>query len=121
MGKFGFQNLEVYQLAKELVIDIYKATNSFPSNEKYALAQQMNRSAVSIPSNIAEGYSRFSDKEKIHFLNMAYGSLMELTCHYEISNDLDYISQKDFDNYITKANNLAVKINNFRSYIKNKK
>lgn len=88
-----------------------------PSEEKYALCQQMNRAAVSIPSNIAEGYSRFSTKEKMHFMNMAYGSLMELTCQYEIAKDLGYISQEQLNKYIDKAKNLAVKISNFRKAI----
>jgi four helix bundle protein len=88
-----------------------------PSEEKYALCQQMNRAAVSIPSNIAEGYSRFSTKEKMHFMNMAYGSLMELTCQYEIAKDLNYITQEQLNQYINKAKNLAVKISNFRKAI----
>lgn len=117
MGGFGFQSLEIYRLAKELVIDCYNITRGMPSEEKYALCQQMNRAAVSIPSNIAEGYSRFSTKEKIHFMNMAYGSLMELTCQFEIARDLNYISQEQLNEYIDKAKNLAVKISNFRKAI----
>lgn len=114
---FGFQSLEIYRLAKELVIGCYNITRGMPSEEKYVLCQQMNRAAVSIPSNIAEGYSRFSTKEKMHFMNMAYGSLMELTCQYEIAKDLDYITQEQLDQYINKAKNLAVKISNFRKAI----
>ena len=116
-GGFGFQSLEIYRLAKELVIDCYNITRDMPSEEKYALCQQMNRAAVSIPSNIAEGYSRFSTKEKMHFMNMAYGSLMELTCQYEIARDLNYISQEQLNEYVDKAHNLAVKISNFRKAI----
>ena len=114
---FGFQSLEIYQLAKELVVGCYNITRGMPSEEKYALCQQMNRAAVSIPSNIAEGYSRFSTKDKMHFMNMAYGSLMELTCQYEIAKDLGYISQEQLNQYIDKAKNLAVKISNFRRTI----
>ena len=116
-GGFGFQSLGIYQLAKELVIDCYNITSGMPSEEKYALCQQMNRSAVSIPSNIAEGYSRFSTKDKMHFMNMAYGSLMELTCQFEIARDLNYISPEQFNEYMDKAKNLAVKISNFRRTI----
>ena len=117
MSSFGFQSLEIYQLAKELVVDCYAITRNFPAEEKYALCQQMNRAAVSVPSNIAEGYSRFSTKEKMHFMNMAYGSLMELTCQFEIAKDLGYISQEQLNEYIDKAKNLAVKISNFRRTI----
>ena len=81
---FGFQKLQIYQLAKEIVKYNYKLTKKFPSEEKFALMQQMNRSAVSVPSNIAEGTSRKSNKDKAHFINIAYGSLMELICQMEI-------------------------------------
>ncbi len=115
--RFGFQALEVYQLAKEIVVSTYRVTKGFPGEERYALSQQMNRAAVSIPSNIAEGYSRASTKDKMHFMNMAYGSLMELTCQFEIAADLGYISQEGLDDYLEKARNLAVKISNFRRAI----
>ena len=66
---FSFQKLEIYQLSKELVKYIYKLSSSFPSDEKYALVLQINRAAVSIASNIAEGTSRNGCQEKIHFIN----------------------------------------------------
>ncbi len=72
---FGFQKLEIYQLSKELVKDIYKLSSSFPSDEKYALVQQINKAAVSVASNIAERTSRNGSKEKIHFINVSYSSL----------------------------------------------
>ena len=89
MSYFGFQKLEIYQLAKELVLENYRNTKTFPENERYALIQQMNRAAISIPSNIYEGYVRDSVKDKCHFLNMAYGSMMELVCQYETSKELE--------------------------------
>ena len=110
---FKFQKLEIYQLAKEIVKFNYRLTKDYPNEEKYALVQQMNRSAISIPSNIAEGSSRRSDKERIHFLNIAYGSLMELTCQMEISLELGYIDQSVYNEYIKLVNNLSVKMNNF--------
>lgn len=117
MRSFGFQKLEIYQLAKSLAIENYKITGSFSNNEKFALVQQMNRAAVSIPSNIAEGYAREGGKDKCHFFNIAYGSLMELTCQYEIARDLEYINEDQYESYTCCAFDLAVKISNFRKYI----
>lgn len=117
MKSFGFQNLEIYQLAKSLAIENYKITGSFSNNEKFALVQQMNRAAISISSNIAEGYAREGSKDKCHFFNIAYGSLMELVCQYEISKDLAYINENQYEDFIRRAYDLAVKISNFRKYI----
>ena len=118
MKKFNFQNLEVYQISKELAVDNYKITDKFPDKERFALVQQMNRAAVSIPSNIAEGSGRVSSKDQSHFITMAYGSLMELTCQYEIAKDLGYITQDQFDIYLKKAKNLSVKLSNFKRAIR---
>ena len=79
-----------------MVKDIYLLLRKYPQNEQYAICDQMRRSAVSIPSNIAEGMSRSSKKEQIHFLEISYGSLMELYCQLEISKDINYISELDF-------------------------
>ena len=110
---FGFQKLEIYQLGKAIVKYNYKLTKEFPESEKYALAQQMNRSAVSIPSNIAEGVSRKTNKDKAHFVNMSFGSLMELACQMEIALELSYINQIEYDDFVKAAKNLSVKMSNF--------
>lgn len=110
---FGFQKLQIYQLAKEIVKYNYKLTKMFPSEERFALVQQMNRAAVSIPSNIAEGTSRKSNKDKAHFINISYGSLMELVCQMEISLELGYIEQGEYDEFVRMVKNLLVKMSNF--------
>ena len=120
MSYFGFQKLEIYQLAKELVLENYRNTKTFPENERYALIQQMNRAAISIPSNISEGYARDSVKDKCHFLNIAYVSMMELVCQYEISKELEYIDEENFKKFSNAAYKLAIKISNFRTYLKGK-
>lgn len=120
MKNFGFQNLEIYQLAKSLAVDNYMITGSFSNTEKFSLVQQMNRAAISIPSNIAEGYAREGSKDKCHFFNIAYGSLMELVCQYEIAKDLGYIDENQYKIFTCRAYDLAVKISNFRKYIINK-
>lgn len=96
METFNFQKLRVYQETRKLVKDIYLLLRKYPQNEQYAICDQMRRSAVSIPSNIAEGMSRSSKKEQIHFLEISYGSLMELFCQLEISKDINYINEEDF-------------------------
>ncbi len=73
---FGFQKLEICRLSKELVKDIYKLSSSHPQDEKYALVQQINKAAVSVSSNIAEGTNRNGYQKKIHFINISYSSLM---------------------------------------------
>ena len=79
--------------------------------------KQMNRAAVSIPSNIAEGMSRKNDKEKAHFIKIPYGSLMELICQMEMALELNYIGQTEYDEFIKKAKNLAIKMTNFMKII----
>ena len=90
---FSYRKLNVYQLSKKLVTDIYKLIGAFPNTETYALSDQLRRAAISIPSNIAEGTAKASPKEQFHFLEIAYGSLMEIMCQLEISYDLGYINQ----------------------------
>jgi len=114
---FRFQKLDVYQIAKELVKESYMVTKGFPDYERYALIPQINRAAISIPSNIAEGISRKSKKDQLHFLNMSYASLMELVCQVEISQKLGYISEEEADSFNLKARNLAVKTTNFMKSI----
>ncbi len=90
------KDLIVYQKSKELVIFVYKMLELFPDTEKFALCNQMRRAVVSVPSNIAEGMGRMSDKDQAHFLNMAYGSLMEVYAQADIAHDLKYIDNENF-------------------------
>ena len=88
MDKFTFFDLRVYKEAKQLVREVYSLVDSFPQNENYALSDQLRRAVVSVPSNIAEGSGRFSNKEKIHFVEIAYGSLAETLCQLDISDQV---------------------------------
>ena len=97
MNKFAFFDLRVYQESKLLVREVYSLLDKFPKTETYALGDQLRRAVVSVPSNIAEGSGRFSNKEKIHFLEIAYGSLTETLCQLDIAYDLDYINDKEFE------------------------
>ena len=86
----SFKDLVVWQKAYRLVLEIYKITQDFPSSELYGLSLQMRKAAVSIPSNIAEGYGRKHKAEYEHFLSIAYGSLLELQTQYLLAVDLKY-------------------------------
>ena len=90
-----YRELKVWQKAYNLCLDIYKVTKDFPKEERYGLTSQIRRSAVSIPSNIAEGYGRKTTQEYIHFLYIAYGSNCELETQVLLSIDLRYLKKKD--------------------------
>ena len=94
---FNFERLNAYQNARLLVKDVYNLLDKFPQKEEFALKSQLRRAVVSIPSNIAEGMGRISDKEKVHFIEIAYSSLMEVYCQLQLANDLNYITNSDFD------------------------
>ena len=89
------KNLDVWIKSMDLVETIYKLTQTFPDAEKFGLTSQMRRAAVSIPSNIAEGAARKGDKELIHFLHIALGSLSELETQYLIAVRLAFMEKED--------------------------
>ena len=91
MKSSDFTQLKVWQKSMDLTIIIYSLVKFLPQEENYALSDQMRRAAVSIPSNIAEGQGRASDKEYVHFLAMARGSLWELLTQLEICERLNYL------------------------------
>ena len=97
MNDFYYRKLVVYHRALELVAHVYGLSKSFPAEEQYGLTNQIQRAAVSVPSNIAEGMGRFSNKERVRFLEIANGSLMETMCQLEIALLLGYICQQQFD------------------------
>ncbi len=94
---YSFEKLKVWQEAKKLVVDVYRLLDSFPKFEKYALCDQIRRAIVSVPSNIAEGSGRRSLKEQIHFLEIAYGSLMETYNQLLIAIELTYITEESVE------------------------
>lgn len=97
MDGFSFMNLRVYKVAKQLVLDVYQMQERFPQEEKFALCAQLRRAVTSVPSNIAEGSGRVSLKEKIRFIEIAYGSLMETLCQLDIACDLNYITKDELN------------------------
>jgi four helix bundle protein len=107
MRFFTFEKLEVYQVARKLVKDIYELQNRFPSEERYALGDQIRRSATSITSNIAEGSGRNSLKEKIHFVEIAFGSMTESFSQLQNAQDLGYIQEADVEALRPQFNHVA--------------
>ena len=114
----NYNNLQIWQQAMDLVEDIYKLTASFPTEEKFGLVSQMTRAAVSIPSNIAEGAGRNSDKDFAHFISIAIGSLYELNTQIVLSERLGYINQTQSQELQKKLDNLQRKSVSFKSKLK---
>ena len=95
MEVFGYRKLIAYQKGREVVKRTYQLLKKFPAEERYAMCDQLRRASVSITSNIAEGINRFSVKDKAHFIEMAFGSLMEVSSQFEIAEELGYITVGD--------------------------
>ncbi len=109
------ENLDIWKLSIEFVTKVYSHTNEYPSEEKYGLCSQMRRAAVSIPSNIAEGAARKSDKVFIQFLYYSLGSLSELDTQLIISNNLGYKDSSDLRSDLTV---IKTKLLNYIGYLK---
>src|SRR5690606_35553506 len=113
-----FRKLEVWQLSKELTIDIYGITSKFPDAEKFGLINQIRRSSVSIISNIAEGSGRDTNPDYLRFITIALGSSYELDAQLEISFELNYISKSDYDELNSKLISIKKMLYNFSKYLK---
>ena len=110
-----YKDLEAWKEAIKLVKKVYDITSAFPKSEMYGLVSQINRCAVSIPSNIAEGCSRYSDKDTIRFIDIAIGSLAELDTQLIIAEELGFISYENSDivNLIGKQNAMLRGLKNY--------
>jgi len=96
MKIYSFEKLNVWKESLELVTSIYKITNNFPREEKFGLISQIRRATVSVSSNLAEGTSRKTNKDKAHFTTISFSSAMEVLNQLIISKELDYISENDY-------------------------
>ncbi len=103
----GYRKLIAWQKAKDLALDIYRCTQTFPKNEIYGLTSQLRRAAISVPSNIAEGKGRHSQKDFAHFLYQARGSLLEIETQLSIARDLGYLDPVTFNRALAKAEELG--------------
>ena len=119
--KNRFEDLKVWQEAHSLVVDIYKITKEFPSDEKFRLVDQICRSASSIAANIVEGNSRQYKTEYLQFLYMSKGSLEETKYHLLLAKDLGYVSALDYEGLIVRCNNVGSLLGGLIKYLKSHK
>ena len=120
MEDFFYKKVIAYQKARTFVIAIYALVKKFPEYEKYALCDQSRRAVISIPSNIAEGLGRMAVKERIHFLEIAYSSLNEVTCQMDIAQALNYITSEELDNIESMSAELGKILSGLRQSLMNK-
>ena len=113
--QYSFEKLNVWQEAKKLVVDVYHLLDCFPKFEKYALCDQIRRAIVSVPSNIAEGCGRVSIREQVHFLEIAYGSLLEAFNQLLIAIELNYITEKSVEEIKPTIDAVAKMLNGLRN------
>ena len=116
----NFQKLVIWQEAMDIVQVVYNATKAFPQAETYGLTSQMQRAAVSIPSNIAEGAGRNSDKEFANFLGIALGSSFELHTQVILAERLGYMSVQTRDNLLQQLGSLQPQITNMKHKLESK-
>jgi four helix bundle protein len=120
MNDFYYRRLDAYNLSKQYTIQVYQLLRKFPEYERFALCDQLRRAVISIPSNIAEGTGRMAIKERIHFLDIAYGSLNESMCQLEISKDLGYITLEDFNSIENTASRVSMTIIGLKKALQDK-
>ncbi len=108
---YSFENLEVWQKSRELVKDIYLVTETFPKDEKFGLTSQLRRASISVSSNIAEGSTRWSNKDQSRFYEIAYGSLIEILNQLILSTDLEFLQENQLTTLRTKIDSIARMLN----------
>lgn len=113
-----FKKLKIWQRSHKVTLSVYKASSKFPGEEIYDLTSQIRRSAISVPSNIAEGCGRNSDAELARFLVIASGSAFELLSQLILSKDLEYLSEADFKVLETELTEIMKMINTFIQKLK---
>lgn len=113
-----FKDLEVWKLSRQFCSQIYLVTANFPDNEKFGLTNQLRRASVSVPSNIAEGCSRSSNKDFSRFLEIAIGSIYEIETQLLIAFDLGYINQGKLNELLYNLDVIVKMTSKFRSTLK---
>lgn len=116
----SYHDLEVWKRSRKLVKIIYQATESFPKSEMFGLTSQMRRAAVSIPSNIAEGFSRHGTKDYISFISICIGSAAELETQVLLGCDLEYLQLHQMDDVLKEITQLHKMLHNMRRSLKSK-
>ena len=112
--KYEYKNLDVYKESKNLVKMVYGLIEKFPKVETYALCDQLRRAVISVPSNIAEGSGRTSSKDQAHFFEMAFSSLMEVSCQMDIACDLGYVGKTELNQIEEQVRRIAAMLSGLR-------
>ncbi len=116
-----FEDIKAWQLCRKFRKEIYSITRKFPQNEKFILTPQILRATISISSNIAEGFGRYSYQENIQFCRIARGSVNEVLDQLYVALDERYIIKDEFDKLYKEGRELERSINGYISFIKNQK
>ena len=114
MDVFSYRKLQVYQRSKDFVRSVYDLLKRFPKEEQYALCDQLRRASISIPSNIAEGMGRSSLKEQVHFIEIAYGSLNEVMCQFELATEFGYVTIEELQKLEVQYEEIARMLSGLR-------
>jgi four helix bundle protein len=115
----SYKELEVWQKAVKLAVEIYRITQTFPKEELYGLTSQIRRASTSVSANIAEGWGRGSTKEYIQFLLIARGSLMELETHLIIAQELNYLNQQQLEKMQAEIESMGMMLNRLIQSLRN--
>ena len=117
MRLYSFEKLEVWQLSKKLVVEIYGITNQLPDSEKFGVTSQLRRAAFSVPNNLVEGSTRRTPKDKARFIEIAYGSLLEVLNILIICLELGFIEEKEMVEFRISIEEIGNKLNALRRSI----
>lgn len=104
-----YRDLQVWQLAHQFVLDVYRLTEAFPKSELFGLTSQLRRSAVSVPANIAEGYAKRSKADKSRYYNIAQGSLSESSYYLLLAQDLGYANTSELQSNLGSVSRMLAK------------
>jgi len=115
--KYKFEKLDIYDLANDFVLEIYKLTKKFPKEELFGLTSQIKRAVISIVLNIAEGSGKSTKKDFAKFISQSIGSLLEVKACLILAGKLDYISRDDFKKIIPKLDELYFKLQAFKKFL----
>ena len=113
---YSFEKLEVWKEAIQLSVSIYRLTNTFPNTEKFGLISQLRRASVSISSNIAEGTSRKTNKDKAHFMTIAFSSATEVLNQIIIAKELNFITKEDYIKIREQISKITNMLNALRNH-----
>ncbi|MBU0880122.1 MAG: four helix bundle protein [Patescibacteria group bacterium] len=119
--KHSFEDVKAWQLAKNFRKNIYFVSKYFPKEELYCLTSQIRRAAISIHSNIAEGYGRYNFQENIQFCRIARGSINEVLDQLYVALDTDYITKEEFNNLYNEGREVELVINGYIGFLKRQK